>query len=441
MTSAHANANELRLLILAPTGRDAALSEGILREVAIDCRICRDLNSLCDELIQGAGAVLLAEEAIPDATRQRLAELIAQQPPWSDLPVLIMTRQGANSGVVAGAVGSLGNVTLLERPTRVATLVSAVRTALRARNRQYQIRSHLLEQQRAEKSLREADRRKDEFLAMLAHELRNPLAPMRNALQILRQAGGTQAELDHVHEMMERQINHMVRLVEELLEVSRITRGKIELRNERVELSTIIDSAVETSKPLIEQAGHRLTIEVPVEPLVLNADPIRLTQVFANLLNNAAKYTPAGGQIWLTAERDACGVVLKVRDTGLGIETEMLPRIFEIFTQVDSAHRNAQGGLGIGLTLVRSLVQMHGGTVSASSPGLNQGSTFVIRLPLAAEDARVEPPRAKDRPALHSLCLTVFWWSTITTTQRTAWGCCSSISALKSPSRTAEPKH
>jgi signal transduction histidine kinase/ActR/RegA family two-component response regulator len=365
---------------------------------AIECRICRDMRSLCDELAIGAGAVLLSEEAISDATRQQLATLIAAQPPWSDLPVLVMTRRGADSRVVADAVSSLGNVTLLERPTRVSMLLSAVRTALRARQRQYQIRSHLVQQEQAEKSLREADRRKDEFLAMLAHELRNPLAPMRNSLHLLRLAGDSNAALDGVREMMERQINHMVRLVDELLEVSRITRGKIELRKEHVTLSTVIDSAVETSKPLFETAGHQLTIELPSEPLVFDADPVRLTQVFANLLNNATRYTPPGGKIWLTAHRDAGYAEATIRDTGIGIPAEMLPRVFDIFTQIDPAHRGMQAGLGIGLTLVRSLVQMHGGSVTAFSQGLGHGSEFVVRLPLVVHASPDVRPRAQSKP-------------------------------------------
>ncbi len=401
MTDSDGAEMELRLLILAPTGKDAGLSQAVLQKSAIKCRICRDMGVLCDELMVGAGAVLLTEEAIPDATRHQLATLIAGQPPWSDLPVLIMTRKGADSRIVAEAISSLGNVTLLERPTRVSMLLSAVRTALRARQRQYQIRSHLVQQERAEKSLREADRRKDEFLAMLAHELRNPLAPMRNSLHLLRLAGNSDSTLSSVREMMERQINHMVRLVDELLEVSRITRGKIELRKELVAMSAVVGSAVETSKPLIEGAGHQLTVELPSEPLIFDADPVRLTQVFANLLNNATKYTPPGGKISLTVERDGGEAVVAVRDTGIGIPAEMLPRVFEIFTQVDPTHRGMQAGLGIGLTLVRSLVQMHGGTVTASSQGLDQGSEFVVRLPLATDASFVERPPSKTTPAPH----------------------------------------
>jgi PAS domain S-box-containing protein len=241
------------------------------------------------------------------------------------------------------------------------------------------------EQRAAEEALKEADRRKDEFLATLAHELRNPLAPIRNSLHILRLAGTDNIAAQRVHEMMERQVNLMVRLVDDLMEVSRISRGKFELRKEQVELAAVVRSAVETSKPLIEAARHQLAISLPAEPLILEADPVRLAQVLANLLNNAAKYTDEDGQIWLTARRDGTSVVVSVRDNGMGIPAEMLQKVFDLFTQVDRDYSRSQGGLGIGLTLVRSLVGQHGGSIEVKSDGPGQGSEFVVRLPLAAE--------------------------------------------------------
>jgi PAS domain S-box-containing protein len=241
----------------------------------------------------------------------------------------------------------------------------------------------ITEQRAAEEALKEADRRKDEFLATLAHELRNPLAPIRNSLHILRLAGTDNVAAQRVHEMMERQVNHMVRLVDDLMEVSRITRGKIELRKEQVELAAVVRSAIETSKPLIDAARHQLAISLPAEPLMLEADPVRLAQVLANLLNNAAKYTDAGGQIWLTARRAGPSAVISVRDNGVGIPAGMLHKVFDLFTQVDDNYGRAQGGLGIGLTLVRSLVDKHGGSVEVKSDGPGKGSEFVVRLPLA----------------------------------------------------------
>jgi PAS domain S-box-containing protein len=238
-----------------------------------------------------------------------------------------------------------------------------------------------MENARLYTEVREADRRKDEFLALLAHELRNPLAPIRNALHIMKQAGADGAVVQRVREMMERQVQHMTRMVDDLLDVSRITRGKIELRKEAVDLATVVDRTVEATRPLIEDRQQELTVDLPPEPLRLEADPTRLEQVLANLLNNAAKYTDHGGHVWLSARQEGGELVVKVRDTGVGIAPDMLPRIFEPFVQADRVLHQSQGGLGIGLTLVRRLVEMHGGSVTAHSDGPGKGSEFVVRLP------------------------------------------------------------
>ncbi len=238
---------------------------------------------------------------------------------------------------------------------------------------------------RMEQALRDADRRKDEFLATLAHELRNPLAPIRNSLQILKMPRVDEVTVQRTRDMMERQVHHLVRLVDDLLDVSRVMRGKIELRREPVELATIVAHAVETAKPLIEAQNHQLDISVPTESLLLDADPVRLTQVIANLLTNSAKYTEANGHIWLMARRDGDQVVLSVRDNGIGIAQEMLPHVFELFVQVDHTSSKAQGGLGIGLTLVKNLIELHDGIVEARSRGLGEGCEFVIRLPISVQ--------------------------------------------------------
>jgi PAS domain S-box-containing protein len=238
------------------------------------------------------------------------------------------------------------------------------------------------------RELREADRRKDEFLAMLAHELRNPLAPIRNSLQILKMPRVDAATAQQTREMMERQVHHLVRLVDDLLDVSRVMRGKIELRTETVELATVVARAVETAQPLIEAQGHELSVNLPDESLLMNADPVRLAQVIGNLLTNAAKYTEANGRIRLTANREGTDVRLRIRDNGIGIAPDMLPHIFELFIQADHAATRSQGGLGIGLTLVKNLVEMHKGTVEARSDGLGKGCEFVIRLPLMAQEDR-----------------------------------------------------
>jgi PAS domain S-box-containing protein len=245
----------------------------------------------------------------------------------------------------------------------------------------------------AEEALRDADRRKDEFLATLAHELRNPLAPLSNSLQILRLSDDLPPAVEAMRDVMQRQVDQLVRLVDDLLEVSRITRGKVELRKETVELARIVATAVETSRPLIEAARHQLAVAICSEPLLLDADPVRLSQVISNLLNNAAKYTDDGGQIWLTARAQEDQAVISVRDTGNGIPPEMLPRVFDMFAQLDATLRRAQGGMGIGLTLARTLVEMHGGRISAHSEGIGCGSEFTIRLPLVAAPARIEARR------------------------------------------------
>jgi signal transduction histidine kinase/ActR/RegA family two-component response regulator len=540
---------EQRLLILAPTTRDASLSTMILERARVAARACSNLDRVCDELALGAGAVLLVEEAVVEP-RTRLTDWLRQQPPWSDLPILVLARPGADSAAVAQAMEILGNVIVLERPTRVAALVSAVRTALRARQRQYQIRDHLVALERREQELREssaalrqsqslelarrvefetlvaaapaaiwvahdrkchritgnpaaarmlrvpaeanvsktappgegpehvefyrggqrvppedlpmqtaartgqpvvgqelefrfrdgnstwaygnaaplfdaagevrgvissflditalkrieeelheADRRKDEFLAVLAHELRNPLAPIRSSLHILRLSGRKDRTAEQVSEMMARQVNHMVRLVDDLLEVSRITRGKIELRREPIDLADAVHGALEISRPLIEEAGHHLRVELPREPLPVDGDSVRLAQVFANLLNNAAKYTDRGGHIRLSVVREGEEVTIAVRDSGIGIPPAMLPRVFDLFTQIDQQSSRTRGGLGIGLMLVKRLVEMHGGTITAHSDGPDQGSEFVVRLPLSAVPRRQSSARPEVRMA------------------------------------------
>ncbi|WP_292456034.1 ATP-binding protein [Methylibium sp.] len=253
----------------------------------------------------------------------------------------------------------------------------------------------------AQQALQAADRRKDEFLATLAHELRNPLAPLRNAVHIL-QITHAPETAGRVHAMMQRQIDHMVRLVDDLLEVSRITGGKIDLRRAPVQLAEVLRGAVETSRPLIEAADLRLEQHIGEESMLLDADAVRLAQVFANLLNNAAKYTDAGGRIELAARRENDQALVTVRDTGIGIAADMLPRVFDLFTQIDRDRGRSQGGLGIGLSLVKSLVGMHGGSVEAASAGPGHGAEFTVRLPLAPAGLQAEAANADSAAATPS---------------------------------------
>jgi PAS domain S-box-containing protein len=254
------------------------------------------------------------------------------------------------------------------------------------------------------RELRDTDQRKDEFLATLAHELRNPLAPIRNALEIMRVTGVDAATVQQAaRTMIERQLGQMVRLIDDLLDVSRITRGRLTLRKERVDLASVVKSAVDTSLPLIEASGHELEIDLPDESIPLDADPVRLAQVFSNLLNNAARYMDRGGRIWLTAEIEGVEVLVTVRDTGIGIPPEALATIFDMFTQVDESLSQSQGGLGIGLTLVKRLVELHGGRVEAYSEGLGKGSKFTARLPIADVAAAPAPVFGQARSREHSI--------------------------------------
>jgi PAS domain S-box-containing protein len=246
-------------------------------------------------------------------------------------------------------------------------------------------------------ALTDRDRRKDVFLATLAHELRNPLAPIRNSLQIMKLPMVNAATIERARDVMERQVHQLVRLVDDLMDVSRYMQGKIELRKERIELATVVARAVETARPGIDAQQHELTVSLPTESLPLEADPVRLAQVLSNLLTNAGKYTEPGGRIRLTAELDGVEAVLRVKDSGIGIGPEMLPRVFDMFVQVDPAANRSQGGLGIGLMLVKTLVMMHGGNVEAHSAGLGTGSEFVVRLPLASRDlGKPEAPERND---------------------------------------------
>jgi signal transduction histidine kinase/CheY-like chemotaxis protein len=253
----------------------------------------------------------------------------------------------------------------------------------------------IAERQRAEEALRfseaetrklvEADARKNEFLAMLGHELRNPLAPIRYAVKIMKQRGSDDTELCWARDVVDHQVRQMADLVDDLLEISRVTTGKVRLQKEPIDVATIVAFAVETSRPMIEILHHRLSIVLPPGPVIVDADSLRMGQVLANLLNNAAKYSKSGGQIRLAVTVEGAEAVFRVRDKGIGIPSEMLAQIFDLFTQVDQSLDHSQGGLGLGLTLVRNLVEMHGGRVSAHSDGLGQGSEFVVRLPILPE--------------------------------------------------------
>ncbi len=303
-------AAEDRVLALLPNAGDAGRTVAFLGEVGIPCTACADMPDLIRALSQGAGAVLVTEEFLLRDTAGDLRQALGAQPAWSAVPLIVLARETTDSRVDTALVDVLADVTLVERPVRQRTLISVVRSALRARRHQYDIRDALVERKHAAEELarqaaqlREADRRKDEFLATLAHELRNPLAPVRTGLEVLKRMPNSEAA-SRAREMMDRQVGHMVRLIDDLMDVSRITLGKVTLNKERVTLRTVIEAALETSRPLIDASHHTLVVSVPEQPIWVDADRTRLAQVLGNLLNNAAKYTPPGGRIEIAAGRD-----------------------------------------------------------------------------------------------------------------------------------------
>jgi two-component system CheB/CheR fusion protein len=333
-------------------------------------------------------------------------------------PVILLTGQGEHSVDVEAMQAGAADY-LLKDQLDAAGLERSIRYALQQRRHEDALRqgrdelerrvaertaelamvnaslqAEIAERKRVEQALQTANRRKDEFLAMLGHELRNPLAPIRNILEVVRRRGRERrGEVRKAWEIVERQVQQLTRLVEDLLDVSRIGQGKITLKRQAVDLAAVVTAAVEGCRPLLDNRKHRLEVALPGEPLRVQGDATRLTQVMQNLLNNAAKYTDPGGRIELTARREDDAAVLRVKDNGVGIAAELLPRVFDLYTQADQTLDRAHGGLGVGLTLVRKLIELHGGTVSAASAGPGQGSEFAVRLPL------LEGERAAPKPA------------------------------------------
>ena len=303
-------------------------------------------------------------------------------------PIILLTGQG-QSRTDLEALDAGADDYLEKSGLTAAILERSIRYALAQRLSEATLEHKVIERTeelaKANEALREADRRKDEFLSTLGHELRNPLAPILNALEIIRLCGDNAEAVTQQRERLERQVKQMVRLVDDLLDVSRVSTGKLRLNAEPITLQEICEAAIDISRPLVEKAGLQLTVKLPTEPIPLEGDRVRLTQVFSNLLNNSAKYTEPGGRITLTAIADSDRAVVRICDTGVGISPEVLPRIFELFTQVDRSLNRSQGGLGVGLALVRRFVELHAGSVTARSDGPGRGSEFTVELPLPTD--------------------------------------------------------
>jgi len=525
-----------RVLVLMPGQRDTDRTVQLLTEANVPCAPCADSEELCRELLRGAGAVLLTDEMLGAGLDQCFRRVLLQQSTWSAVPVLLLARDSASERSERGVLGGYNHTVVVERPVRKRSLLSAVRSALRARRSQYEIRDAILERERQARELsaqeerlrfvlsagqlgsweldletqcyacsdiykahygrprdavlryedcvasihaadreraqaalaeslanhtpydleyrvtwpsgeihwlmvrgravydssgrptrvagisldvtekkrlhealvdsqaelasqaeqlRAADRLKDQFLATLAHELRNPLAPIRTGLSVVCDSKDPEVSLKALG-VMQRQVGHMVRLIDDLLDVARIKQGKLELKLDRIPLANAIEAAIEASLSAIQRAEHTLRTRFTEEALFVDADQTRLAQIISNLLNNASKYTPNGGEIELAVRRDGDSVAISVSDNGLGVPSNCLEDVFQMFNQVDQSLHRAQGGLGIGLALVRTLVEMHGGRVEADSAGLNQGSTFTVRLPLAP-GGRTQPAPSSER--------------------------------------------
>jgi signal transduction histidine kinase/ActR/RegA family two-component response regulator len=370
-----------RVLVLAPTGQDARLTASVLSDAGIGSLVCRDAPAVARELAAGdVGVVLLAEEALTADALAVLLSALAEQPPWSDVPLVVIASEDASVSASRRSleiVDLLGHVTLLDRPIRLISLLSAIRVAIRARRRQYQARELLVR-------LQQGLQQRDQFLAMLGHELRNPLTAITYAAARLR---GDSAPRHR--EVIERQSWHLARIVDELLDVARVTTNKVTLHRAVGDLRELVASCVDAARlgnPELDLQCELSATEVPVD-----IDAVRMEQVVTNLLVNAVKYTSRAGVIRASLRKEAEEAVLSVEDNGVGISADMLPRIFDLFTQVDGSLDRARGGLGIGLTVVRGIVELHGGTVEAFSEGLDRGSRFDIRLPLAASVEAASP--------------------------------------------------
>ena len=361
---------EKRVLIYAPSGQDAKLASKMLTLAGVDNLVMASSAQMASALVEGAGAVLTVEEALGDGVLKVLADFAACQPSWSDLPIVLLTHRGPDSPQVRQAIVSLGNVTLLERPVRTLTLITSLHSVLRARDKQYQVR--------------ETDRRKDEFLASLGHELRNPLAPIRTSMGVLTHLFPDQAPVKKVSEVIERQVTHLTRLVDDLLDVARINSGKIELQRDYTTFAAVIGHVTELCSAPAQAKQIEIELDLPDHEVVLFADNARVVQIVSNIVSNAIKFTPAKGHIQVHARVVDANLQIRVRDDGIGLEPSALQRIFAMFEQSRPLSGQITSGLGIGLSLSRQFAEMHGGSVNATSEGLGKGSQFVVSLPLVS---------------------------------------------------------
>jgi signal transduction histidine kinase/CheY-like chemotaxis protein len=379
------DARDQRVLILAPIGRDAELMCHQLGRAGIDCVPCDDIDALCDALEQGGGALLFTEEALSPQATQRLARALDKQPAWSEVPILILTGLPDVEAKPRSfrELGRRTNVTLVDRPVRIQSLISTAQSALSARMRQFEVRDLM---DKLEDRVHERDR----FLAILGHELRNPLGAILLASQMADDGG--RLERDHV-KLIQRQSRNLTRIVNDLLDLSRVVSGKIVIQPQVIDLRVTVQQSVATLSEFARSHAVSVATELPDEPVRVNADPVRAEQIVNNVLTNAIKYTPESGHVVISVREEEGQALLCVKDDGVGISPDRIDSIFELFAQAENTIGRAQGGMGVGLALVRNLVELHGGTINVHSDGVGKGCEFMIRLPIAEAVAAPEPAR------------------------------------------------
>jgi signal transduction histidine kinase/ActR/RegA family two-component response regulator len=394
-----ANNRDERILILAPTGRDAEMTARVLAESGLEVEICLEIREVCTNGLENAGLVFFTEEALTPDTMRDLINGLSAQPPWSDVPLVVLTSGGGQlptSTEILDALGEAGNVTLIERPVRLKTLLSAIKSALRARRRQYDIRDYIAAQKRtaaemeklfeseqlARAEAESANRLKDEFLATVSHELRTPLNAMLGWTNLLRTGNLDVEKTSHALETVERNARSQAQIIEDLLDVSRIITGKLNLDVQPLDIAKLVESAVDSISPAAEAKSIVIKTNFADETSTIAGDSARLQQILWNLLSNAVKFTPHGGSVEVGLQREKTNLAISVSDTGNGIAPEFLPYVFDRFRQADGTTTRHVGGLGLGLAIVRHLVEQHGGTVQAQSEGSGKGATFIVKLPL-----------------------------------------------------------
>jgi signal transduction histidine kinase/CheY-like chemotaxis protein len=388
---------DARVLLLAPTTRDAQVTSELLGRVGLQSFACSHIRELTAEFKRGAGAALITEETLTADGIDELLQAMHEQPAWSEFPVVMLMHGVLKSLDAARVVRSLRNVTLLERPAAMRSVVSAVETAVRGRLRQYQIRDLLESERAARASAEQANRIKDEFVATVSHELRTPLNAILGWAEILRNAGNDPAEIADGLEVIERNARVQAQLIEDLLDMSRIISGKIRLDLQELDPVPVIQAAIESIRPSARARGLEIYTRFD-PPSHIMGDPARLQQIFWNLLTNAVKFTHNAGQITVSLYRQDTNLEISVSDNGDGIAPQFLPHVFERFRQADGSTTRRHGGLGLGLSIVKQLVELHSGTVRVDSAGQGRGATFTVTLPLVQARRVRQRTGAADAP-------------------------------------------